>query len=128
MRQKIAETFPDHGIFGEEEGMQQPRDTDAQYLWVLDPIDGTKSFITGVSTQLLSTLQPVGNNQGHAHLASHCNRRLSDRLSVMPCRQTCIWYSDSPFAQWCSNPGGDRPTHHARKVDWRQRPRHNSQQ
>ncbi|KAL3157581.1 hypothetical protein ABBQ32_012032 [Trebouxia sp. C0010 RCD-2024] len=53
MRQKIAETFPDHGIFGEEEGMQQPRDTDAQYLWVLDPIDGTKSFITeqGVRTR-----------------------------------------------------------------------------
>lgn len=47
MRQKIADRFPDHGIFGEEEGMQQPRDTDAQYLWVLDPIDGTKSFITG---------------------------------------------------------------------------------
>ena len=47
MREKIAERFPDHGIFGEEEGMKQPKDTDAQYLWVLDPIDGTKSFITG---------------------------------------------------------------------------------
>ena len=47
MREKITERFPDHGIFGEEEGMKQPKDTDAQYLWVLDPIDGTKSFITG---------------------------------------------------------------------------------
>ena len=47
MRAKIADKFPDHGIFGEEEGMKQPKDTDAQYLWVLDPIDGTKSFITG---------------------------------------------------------------------------------
>ena len=47
MREKIAERFPDHGIFGEEEGMKQPKDTEAQYLWVLDPIDGTKSFITG---------------------------------------------------------------------------------
>lgn len=47
MRAKIAERFPDHGIFGEEEGMKQPKDTDTQYLWVLDPIDGTKSFITG---------------------------------------------------------------------------------
>ena len=49
MRQRIAERFPDHGIFGEEEGMKQPQETDAQYLWVLDPIDGTKSFITGIS-------------------------------------------------------------------------------
>ena len=65
MRQKIAERFPDHGIFGEEEGMQQPKDTDTQYLWVLDPIDGTKSFITGLShTPLTCT------DLGLVHLAS----------------------------------------------------------
>ena len=52
MREKITEKFPDHGIFGEEEGMKQPKDTDAQYLWVLDPIDGTKSFITGDNLHL----------------------------------------------------------------------------
>ena len=47
MRHIIAEKYPDHGIFGEEEGMKQPKTGDDQYLWVLDPIDGTKSFITG---------------------------------------------------------------------------------
>lgn len=47
MRDLIADRFPDHGIFGEEEGMKQPKSSEAQYLWVLDPIDGTKSFITG---------------------------------------------------------------------------------
>lgn len=47
MRDLISAKFPDHGIFGEEEGMQQPKSSDTQYLWVLDPIDGTKSFITG---------------------------------------------------------------------------------
>ena len=45
MRRLIAETFPDHGILGEEYGGER---TDSAYLWVLDPIDGTKSFITGV--------------------------------------------------------------------------------
>jgi len=41
----ILETeYPDHGIFGEEYGSQN---LDAEYVWVLDPIDGTKSFITG---------------------------------------------------------------------------------
>jgi len=51
MRDLISAKFPDHGIFGEEEGMQQPKSSDAQYLWVLDPIDGTKSFITGTQHQ-----------------------------------------------------------------------------
>ena len=46
MRKAIKQKFPDHGIFGEEEGMDLDG-ADSGYLWVLDPIDGTKSFITG---------------------------------------------------------------------------------
>ncbi|HVH73623.1 MAG TPA: histidinol-phosphatase [Stellaceae bacterium] len=45
MRQLIAADFPDHGIIGEEFGRARE---DAEYVWVLDPIDGTKSFISGV--------------------------------------------------------------------------------
>jgi myo-inositol-1(or 4)-monophosphatase len=45
MRALIRRTFPGHGIIGEEFGSQQP---DAEYVWVLDPIDGTKSFICGM--------------------------------------------------------------------------------
>jgi len=45
MRVLIRENFPEHGILGEE---QPPERTDAEYVWVLDPIDGTKSFITGM--------------------------------------------------------------------------------
>ncbi len=45
MRGLIAKKFPDHGILGEEFGGEH---TDAEWVWVLDPIDGTKSFITGV--------------------------------------------------------------------------------
>jgi inositol-phosphate phosphatase/L-galactose 1-phosphate phosphatase/histidinol-phosphatase len=44
MRAQITAAFPDHGIFGEEHGQER---VDAKYVWVLDPIDGTKSFITG---------------------------------------------------------------------------------
>lgn len=43
MREAIMAAYPDHGILGEEFGHHQP---DAEYQWVLDPIDGTKSFIT----------------------------------------------------------------------------------
>src|SRR6266536_3516072 len=45
MRALIRRTFPDHGIIGEEFGKDR---ADAEYVWVLDPIDGTKSFICGM--------------------------------------------------------------------------------
>jgi len=44
LRRLIAETFPDHGILGEEYGNENLK---AEYVWVLDPIDGTNSFVTG---------------------------------------------------------------------------------
>ncbi len=45
MREKIRSTFPEHGILGEEYGLH----TGASGLtWVLDPIDGTRAFITGM--------------------------------------------------------------------------------
>lgn len=44
MRALIRETFPDHGILGEEHGREN---AEAEYVWVLDPIDGTMAFITG---------------------------------------------------------------------------------
>ena len=45
MRALIERRFPAHGIFGEEHGRTR---ADAEFVWVLDPIDGTKSFISGV--------------------------------------------------------------------------------
>lgn len=44
MRRMINASFPQHGIVGEEFGNERE---DADYVWVLDPIDGTKSFISG---------------------------------------------------------------------------------
>jgi myo-inositol-1(or 4)-monophosphatase len=45
MRAMIREQFPAHGVLGEEFGPERP---DAEFIWVLDPIDGTKSFISGM--------------------------------------------------------------------------------
>ena len=45
MRSLIESRFPEHGIIGEEFGRVREN---AQFVWVLDPIDGTKSFISGV--------------------------------------------------------------------------------
>lgn len=44
MRDLIRSEYPSHGILGEEYGEENP---DAEFVWVLDPIDGTKSFASG---------------------------------------------------------------------------------
>ncbi|WP_137126258.1 histidinol-phosphatase [Roseomonas sp. HF4] len=44
IRALIAARFPGHGVIGEEHGADRP---DAEWVWVLDPIDGTRAFITG---------------------------------------------------------------------------------
>lgn len=47
IRAAIIDKFPSHGLFGEEFGSHN---TDSEWCWVIDPIDGTKSFITGHPT------------------------------------------------------------------------------
>lgn len=47
MRRKIIDAFPSHGILGEE---QESIRLEASNLWVIDPIDGTKSFLSGMPT------------------------------------------------------------------------------
>lgn len=44
LRNLIKKEFPEHGIIGEEFGTEN---SEAEYVWILDPIDGTKSFICG---------------------------------------------------------------------------------
>jgi histidinol-phosphatase len=52
IRRVLAARFPDHGFFGEEHGTERG---DAEFVWLIDPIDGTKSFVRGYpffSTQI----------------------------------------------------------------------------
>jgi histidinol phosphatase-like enzyme (inositol monophosphatase family) len=59
LRERIHATYPSHGIIGEEYGSER---ADAEFVWVLDPIDGTKSFTTGCP--LFGTLVAL-LHQGH---------------------------------------------------------------
>ncbi|GAW36973.1 histidinol-phosphatase [Roseovarius sp. A-2] len=47
MRRQIMQAFPTHGILGEE---QESARLEASLIWVIDPIDGTKSFMSGMPT------------------------------------------------------------------------------
>lgn len=44
IRRLITERYPEHGIIGEEYGRER---ADADFVWVLDPVDGTRAFISG---------------------------------------------------------------------------------
>ena len=51
IKRVLRQTFPDHAFYGEEEG----REGDSEFLWLIDPIDGTKAFVRGYpffSTQI----------------------------------------------------------------------------
>ncbi|MBC8286115.1 MAG: hypothetical protein H8E42_01440 [Nitrospinae bacterium] len=45
LRKKISQNFPEHGIIGEEFGSHNPN---AEWVWTIDPVDGTRSFIRGL--------------------------------------------------------------------------------
>ena len=47
IRERIAERYPEHGVIGEEFGSER---VDAEWVWVIDPIDGTGAFISGLPT------------------------------------------------------------------------------
>lgn len=59
IRRAIAERYPDHGILGEEFG---GADGDVLPRWIIDPIDGTKSFVRGVP--LFTTLVAYEDSHG----------------------------------------------------------------
>lgn len=45
LRAEIARAAPDHGVIGEEQGAERP---DRDWVWILDPIDGTRQFAAGL--------------------------------------------------------------------------------
>lgn len=57
LRERLVAEVPDHGILGEEHGSER---LDAEYVWVLDPIDGTRAFINGIP--LFGTLIALTRN------------------------------------------------------------------
>jgi histidinol phosphatase-like enzyme (inositol monophosphatase family) len=57
MRKMIHKRYPDHDVVGEE---YKNLESDAEYIWILDPIDGTKTFVSG--SELFGTLIALTKN------------------------------------------------------------------
>lgn len=84
MRQLIEARYPDHSILGEEEGETRPG---ASFKWILDPIDGTRSFIRGVP--LYAVL--VGLERDGEMIAGAINCPAIGDLLVAAKGQGCLW-------------------------------------
>lgn len=83
LREKIAKKFPEHGIVGEEFGNANET---AEFVWVLDPIDGTKSFITKVP--LFGTL--IGLQYRGRPILGAINQPILKERIVGDCK-TCLF-------------------------------------
>jgi histidinol phosphatase-like enzyme (inositol monophosphatase family) len=97
IRAAISQRYPDHGVIGEEYGEDRP---DAEWVWVLDPVDGTRAFIAGLPlwTTLIGlrhhgrpVLGSIGQSFldelyiGHAGGSRLMARGTSRPLRVRPC-------------------------------------------
>jgi histidinol phosphatase-like enzyme (inositol monophosphatase family) len=97
IRALIAERYPEHGVIGEEYGEDRP---DAEFVWVLDPVDGTRAFIAGLPLwctliglrwQGKPVLGSIGQSYlGEIYIGSPAGSRLMSRggsrpLRVRPC-------------------------------------------
>ncbi len=90
IRKALAARYPEHGIIGEEYGR---RDTGSDYAWIIDPIDGTRSFMMGLHTW--GTL--IGLRQAGKALIGVMNQPFTGER---------FWASDT--AAYYSGPGGKR--------------------
>ena len=83
IRKAVSARFPDHGFIGEEYGEDRP---DAEFVWVLDPVDGTRAFISGLPlwTTLIALRhqgRPVVGVIGQSYLGEvFVGTRLGSRL------------------------------------------------
>jgi histidinol phosphatase-like enzyme (inositol monophosphatase family) len=91
IRKLIAERHPEHGVIGEEYGEDRP---DSDFVWVLDPVDGTRAFVAGlpVWTTLIGlrhqgrpVLGSIGQPYlGELYIGSAAGSRLMSRGSSRP--------------------------------------------
>lgn len=106
LRELIEDAYPDHGVLGEEKGAEN---TDREFVWVLDPIDGTAPFIAGVP--VYGTLIALMHNRepaiGIIDQPSGGNRWVGRRgeqtlLNGSPCRTRNCTSLDAAILSICN--------------------------
>ena len=108
LRAQIRSSYPEHGIIGEE---LEPVNPDAEYKWMLDPIDGTKSFmigrpIFGTLISLLHNDEPILGIIDQPILGERWTgvKGFATNFNYEPCRtRDCIKLSDATMCTTSPN-------------------------
>ena len=101
---------PQHGVFGEEHGLKEGSGAGAEFMWVLDPIDGTKSFITGEVC-----LCGEGRGTGEGESA----RAFGGRLSGTRVMKGRVWEGEREGSRWGDMAGRGGKEASSRQGIWR---------
>ena len=110
IRRLVAARFPDHGVIGEEYGEDRP---DAEFVWILDPVDGTRAFVAGLPLwchliglrfQGRPLIGVIGQPYlDEAYLGSPSGSRLNVRGQTLPLKvRPCPRLTDATIA--CHDP------------------------
>jgi histidinol-phosphatase len=98
IKSTLARHFPGHGFYGEETGQEQ---IEAPYLWLVDPIDGTKAFVRGYP---IFSVQIALMHQGRLVLGVSCapcwNEGLGELVWAAEGRGAWRGLLDTPLAQF----------------------------
>jgi myo-inositol-1(or 4)-monophosphatase len=101
LRERISTHYPEHGIMGEEEGVG---DIDREYIWCLDPLDGTEGFLCGLPVWAVS----IGIFQ---------QRKPYRGVVYLPATDDCYW-NDEHGAYWNGKPIHVSETTSLQPTDW----------
>ncbi|GAN91877.1 inositol-1-monophosphatase/3'(2'),5'-bisphosphate nucleotidase [Gluconobacter thailandicus F149-1 = NBRC 100600] len=134
MRSILEEALPDHAILGEESGMSGH---EGDWLWVLDPIDGTRAFLTGRPTfgtlislfhngrPVLGLIDQPLTGERWIGVKGQKTRFVSDRLPGKIGTRLCPGLKEAELS--CTSPEIMTPTHtprftnlqkHVRRTSW----------
>lgn len=110
LRSMIKDRYPDHGIWGEEFGAEN---LNSEYVWVLDPLDGTREFLDrkpgqfGVLIGLLQNRRPIAGVisdpmrddvwSGLASRGSFNKRNISLARSIVACTNSGVMFDEGTF-------------------------------
>lgn len=110
LRARIARNYPHHGVLGEEEGVDH---AEREWVWALDPLDGTGSFVSGlpiwgVSIGLLRAGQPIA---GVIYLPLPDECYWADETGPAFCNAALIQVSDASAIDGTDWVGGPSKAH-----------------
>jgi histidinol phosphatase-like enzyme (inositol monophosphatase family) len=94
LRRRIQDRYPEHGILGEEDGLSPGAD---DLTWVLDPIDGTKSFVLGVPVYAVLVALVSARYTGTAPLPSSA---VELGVICVPPLGEMVWAARGLGARW----------------------------